>query len=113
MARISLGEKTIYLSGEEFTLTVCVEAIEKIDARWGNVVGAIEACARPPLDTLVYLIRHGVGMGQREAEDLKVKILREGILNTTVQVMEYLNLCLNPSGKERGSGGDDDDDSGE
>jgi hypothetical protein len=108
MARISLGEKTIYLSGEEYSLVVCIEAIEKIDARWGNVVGAIEACARPPLETLVYIIRHGAGIGQREADDLKLKVLREGILNTTIQVIEYLNLCLNPTGRELGQGGDDD-----
>ena len=44
MSRVDYGTVVLPINGKDYTLTPTLEALKKIQNRWGGIMQAIEAC---------------------------------------------------------------------
>jgi hypothetical protein len=105
MSRATYGTVEADIDGETYTLKVTLDAIEKIENRWGGMRTVVESCSDLSFDGAAYIIAAACNIGQRELKPLKEAILKEGLINVIPKVTEYVMLLINPTGKDL----DDDD----
>lgn len=96
--RLDHGQIGVELGGEEITLKPTLEAMQKINQRFGNLREAIQQVQALDFESVVFIL--SAGSGRR---DIKHAAFEAGLINLTEPVASYLIALMDPSGRE-GSG---------
>lgn len=112
MSRVDYGTVELTVGDESYTLTPTLDCVRKLK-RWGlgSPLKAIEACRDFDVDNLAIVIAAGAGIGQKQIEPLAQLIHDAGVVNVTAPVVEFLQLLLNPTGKDKAE--DEEESAGE
>lgn len=102
MSRVDYGTVEITIGDETYTMTPTLDCVRKLK-RWGlgSPLKAIEACREFEPDTLAIVVAAGAGKGQKQFEPLAQAIHDAGVVNVTAEVIEFLTMLLNPTGKDK------------
>ena len=107
MSRISASVKEVEIGGHEYTLKVTVSAIEQIERRYGDLQTAAQKCMKLGWGDAVFIIGKAAGLDKSRVEQLKERVIDEGLENVATIAAEYLGMIINPNGDQ---GADDSDD---
>ena len=100
MARSDYGHTELELGENIYTLEPTLKALQRINRNFGNLRNAIKEVRDLNLDALVFVIREGANLNNRETEDLQEDLFASGPMAAYGPVQDYLMALLNPSGKE-------------
>lgn len=90
--------KTIVAIGEfEFELTPNLDAVRKIEGRFGGLRPALDALGSLSIDACSVVIAAGAGLTPKEAKELPDAVFEAGVAEVTAQVVPFVVALLNPS----------------
>lgn len=108
MSKTLRGTMTVTLLDDEYTLKPTLDAVRKIEARFGGLRGALEALSGMSVEVCAIVIAAGAGLGQRQAKELPEAVFETGVADVTAQLLPYISVLMNPSGAEA----DDEEEAG-
>ena len=110
MSRVDCGPGECTAGDEVYTLTPTLDCVRKIK-RWGyeTPLKAIEACQGFDADTLAIFVAAGTGKGQRDFGPIAQALFDEGTINVTGPIITFLQMLLNPTGKDKTEDAEDED----
>jgi len=99
MSKVDFGCVEVELNGETLTMKPTLRAYEKIDRKFGALNAAIQPLGSFNMEAITFVIAAGLGIGQKETDDLKSKIFERGVSNVATAAIKYITLLMNPTGK--------------
>jgi len=98
MAKATFGQVDVTLGGETLTLKPTLDALTRIERRFGSVRVAAQNVADLQLDAVVQIIAVATNMSKTDLKELPEAVFAEGIVNVVAPVSEFLMTLLNPAG---------------
>lgn len=95
MSRVDHGFIELDLAGETVTLKPTLDAMQKINRRFGSLRAAIDQLQGLDFDAVVFCIEAGSGR-----KDMAARVFDAGLTGVTAKVCEYLVLLMSPSARE-------------
>ena len=90
--------KTIVAIGEfEFELTPNLDAVRKIEGRFGGLRPALDALGNLSVEACAFVIAAGAGLTPKETKELPDAVFEAGVAEVTAQVVPFVVALLNPS----------------
>ncbi len=99
---------TIELNGKEYDLKPTLNAVRKIQRRFGGLRGALESLTQLNTEHIAHIVAAGAGVGAREINDLEEDVFQEGAGSAVEQVSPFISLLLDPKGEQEGDDGKKD-----
>lgn len=98
MTSKTLYGKTIVIVGEfEFELQPTLDAVRKIEQRFGGLRPALDGLAALSVDAVSHVISAGAGLNTKEAKEVPDAVFAAGVGDVTAQVVPFVVALLNPS----------------
>lgn len=88
---IKIGDKT-------YTLGVTLDALEKIDARFGSIVEATQRVRLHDFNAICAIIAAGAGLARTQIRPLREEVFSAGLSTIVPQLADYIARLLNPNG---------------
>ncbi|MDN5850307.1 MAG: hypothetical protein L0H63_11855 [Nitrococcus sp.] len=98
MARLDHGYVELDLAGESVTLKPTLDAMQKINRRFGSLRAAIEQLQGLDFEAVVFVIEVGAGR-----KDMAARVFEAGLTHVTARVCEFVLLLMNPSARAGGA----------
>lgn len=95
MSKIFSGQVKIILDGEERILKPTIPAMRHIDAHFGGYQPAFDALRRSSVSACAFIVRHGLGMDDREAKEVFDKVARTGTAELVGPLSEFIAILAN------------------
>src|SRR6218665_1207933 len=97
------GTTVVDVGGEGFTLVPTLDAVRRIESRFGGLRGANQALNALSVDGVAHIVASGAGLKPVDAEALVEKVWLAGVLEVSMQVTPYLAALYNPRGVDQGN----------
>jgi hypothetical protein len=95
-SRITAGEITVSLNGNDLTLRTTPRAGLQISRQYGGLAKARQQLVDENIDAIVFILRLGSGMSDRDAKDLGDRVYRNGITaDLLVPLIKYVAMLGN------------------
>lgn len=101
MSKSLYGQFTVSLADNDYTLIPTLEAVRKIESRFGGLRPALDALQALSVEGTSHIIAAGANLTAKQTAQLQEEVFAAGIGEVTVQVVPYVVALLNP-GKSRG-----------
>ena len=98
-SKASYGTVEFSLGDKDYTLTVNLKAMDKIERTYNGAVGALEAVGRMDSRAMARVIAAGAGLGESSIEDIRENILANGMVKAVGPVTQFLGKILDPTGE--------------
>lgn len=98
--KVNHGVVELQLGDATYELIANIDAMRKIEARFGSIREAWRQCADMSLDALVSVIVAGAGLTKKGAEDVPEQVFAEGVVRVAAKMPEYMGMLMNPSGND-------------
>lgn len=103
MSKTLYGSITVEVGEKTYELIPTLDAVRRIEARFGGLRGASQALNALSVDGAAHIIASGAGLTERRAEALPEEVWKAGVLDVSVQLNAYLVALYNPRGIEKGN----------
>lgn len=100
MSRASYGSVTTEIDGKKYKLELLPKVYDLIDERYGGIVDAANMAAKGNSILCTEIIAAACKIGQKDKESLKASIRKHGITDVSADVVRFLVLAMNPSGRD-------------
>lgn len=97
MSKATYGTTPVVLGESTYTLVPNLAAVNKIEARFGGLRGAMETCQQMSVNGVAAIIAAGANVSPREAEQIAQKVFDTGVGEAMVQILPYVQALLNPA----------------
>lgn len=94
------GTTTVTLGDSVYTLIPSLGAVRAIEARFGGLRGAIQACQALSVDGVAHIITSGAGLKGSTAAAVADEVWQAGVGAVSDQVAPFIIALLNPRGAE-------------
>lgn len=91
------GKTTVAIGEFEFELTPNLDAVRKIEGRFGGLRPALDALGNLSVDACTTIVAAGAGLTPQEVKELPDAIFNAGVAEVTAQVVPFVVALLNPS----------------
>lgn len=98
--RLDHGQIGVELGGEEVLLKPTLEAMQKINRRFGNLRDAVQQVQALDFDAIAFILAAGAGR-----KDVAQQAFEQGLVNLVEPVASYIAALMDPSGREASGGG--------
>lgn len=96
MAQINAGEVSVTLNGEELVLKPTLRAMTMISRQFSGLAEARRQLVSENIDAVVYILRTGAGLSDKEARGLDEKVFQNGITaDLLVPLIRYVAIVGN------------------
>ncbi len=96
MVDFSVGETIVTLNDQDLVLKPTLRAMNFISRQYGGLAKARQALADENIDTIVFILRIGTGMQDKEARNLDEKVFRNGITtDLIIPLIKYIAILEN------------------
>ncbi|MGV6473507.1 hypothetical protein [Azotobacter vinelandii] len=106
MSKTLYGTTPITLGGSTYELVPSLGAVRAIEARFGGLRGAIQACEGLSVEGVAHIVAAGAGLTGKAAAGLPDEVWQAGVAEVSVQLRPYLLALLNPRGAQADEGND-------
>lgn len=94
--RINSGEVSLALNDEELTLKPTIRAATIISRQFDGFGNARAALVRENFDATVFILRHGLSLGDKEARDLPDRVYKNGVTaELLIPLIRYVAILGN------------------
>lgn len=104
------GTTVVTVGDSEFTLKPTLDAVRKIEARFGGLMAAMQSPAALSVDATCHVIVAGAGLKPAAAKALPDMVFQAGVAEVAPQLVPYLAFLLNPSQKNEDDEGNEQSD---
>ena len=95
-SKILSGEVSIVLNEEEFWLKPTIRAATSINRQFDGFANARAALVRENFDSVVFIIRLGLNLSDRDARDLPERVYKNGITaELLIPLIKYVAILGN------------------
>jgi hypothetical protein len=95
MSKLTRGEVAITLDGAELTLKPTLACFSKLAAQYDNYGELLSKIARGNVPAVIFVLRHGLGWGDKEAKGLAEKVMNTGIIDLTDPLSDFVFRLFN------------------
>jgi len=105
-SKTGYGTTVVILGDNEYTLIPSLDAVRKIEGRFGGLRPALDGLSALSIDACAAVIIAGASLNPKEAKDVPDAVFAAGVGEVTAQVVPFVVALLNPSqaSAEEGSG---------
>ncbi len=100
MSATARGTTIISVGDKEITLKPTLDAVRKIEARFGGLRAALESTSALSIDATCHIIAAGAGLKPDAVKDLPEQVFQAGVGTVAPQLVPYVVFLLNPSYKD-------------
>lgn len=94
------GTTTVVVGDSTYTLIPSLGAVRAIEARFGGLRGAAQACDALSVDGVAHIIAAGAGLKGKASLEVPDEVWQAGVAGVAVQLQPYIIALLNPRGAE-------------
>lgn len=105
MSKTTRGTVIIALGDKELTLKPTLDAVRKIEARFGGLRGALQAAGELSIEATSHIIAAGAGLKPDAAKALPEQVFQAGVSDVSPQLVPYILFLMNPSQKDEADEG--------
>lgn len=91
------GKTTVTVGDFEFELEPTLDAVRKIEQRFGGLRPALDGIGALSVDAASHVIIAGANLTPKEAKEVPAAVFAAGVADVTAQVVPYLVALLNPA----------------
>lgn len=91
------GKTTVTVGEFEFELEPTLDAVRKIEQRFGGLRPALDGLGALSVDAVAHVIIAGAGLSPKEAKEVPEAVFGAGVGDVTAQVVPFVVALLNPS----------------
>lgn len=91
------GKTTVIVGEFEFELEPTLDAVRKIEQRFGGLRPALDALSALSIEAASHAIIAGANLTPKEAKEVPEAVFAAGIADVTSQVVPYIAALLNPA----------------
>lgn len=96
MSKLTAGEVLVMLEDEELILKPTLRATTTINRQFGGLAKARQELVSENFDAVVFILRHGVNLSDRDARDLPERVFRNGLTgDLLVALIKYVAILGN------------------
>jgi len=95
-SKTNYGTTTVILGDDEYTLTPNLDAVRKIEGRFGGLRLALDGLGALSVDACAAVIIAGAGLNPKEAKQVPDAVFEAGVGEVTAQVVPFIVALLNP-----------------
>lgn len=118
MSKLNAGETPVILGDEKLWLKPSLRATTTISRQYGGLAKARQELVSENFDAVVYILRNGLNLSDRDAKDLPDRVYANGItIELLVPLIKYVAILGNggkpfPDEPEDNAGDDGDSNQG-
>lgn len=95
-SKLNAGDVVVTINGEERTLRPTLRALTMISSQYNGLAKARELLVAQDFGAVVFIIRHGANMNDREAKTLPDEIYENGLtLDLIVPLLRFVGVLAN------------------
>ena len=97
MSKATHGTVIVIVGDLSFTLKPTLQAVLKIEQRFGGLRPALEICNMQNVEASSFIIAAGANLKDDQVKGLPEQVFHAGIVQITAQVIPYLTLLMKPT----------------
>lgn len=97
MSKAIYGTVQLTVGDHSFTLKPTLQAVLKIEQRFGGLRPALEVCNMQNVEASSFIIAAGASLKEEQIKALPEQVFQAGIVQVTAQVIPYLTLLMRPT----------------
>ena len=95
-SKITAGQMLVSLNGEDLVLKPTLRATTQISRQYGGLAKARQELVAENFDAVVFILRLGAGMSDRESKDLGERVYQNGVTGELlVALIKYVAVLGN------------------
>lgn len=96
MSKLMAGEVPVTLDGDDLILKPTLRAMTTINRQYGGLAKARAELVSENFDAVVFILRHGLNLSDRDARDLPDRVYRNGVTGELlVALIRYVAILGN------------------
>lgn len=96
MSRLNAGEVVVTINGEDRTLKPTLRALTMISSQYSGLAKARELLVAQDFATVVFIIRHGLNLNDRDARTLPDEVYENGLTaDLLIPLLRFVGVLAN------------------